>query len=66
MSSNKETYYNNLTSLLNRISEILEIDKIISIERGEETALDDEYGDFFKVQSGNVIGYGEIPVFALD
>lgn len=66
LSSNKETYDNNLTSLLNRISEILEIDKIISIERGEETALDDEYGDFFKVQSGNVIGYGEIPVFALD
>lgn len=66
LSSNKETYDNNLTSLLNRISEMLEIDKIISIERGEETDLDDEYGDFFKVQSGNVIGYGEIPVFALD
>jgi hypothetical protein len=66
LSPNQETYDNNLTSLLNRISEMLEIDKIVLIERGEETELDDVYADFFKVQSGNIIGYGETPVFALD
>jgi uncharacterized protein YggL (DUF469 family) len=66
LSPTKELQESNLNKLLEKISDILEVNELVVLNSDEEGCYDDEYYSYLKQTKGDLIGYGFYPNFILD